>query len=83
MATDSPKIPGYVPQVVYDQLMQLKADRGLKSVSMAVTVVLQEYFNLRRGKTRVRATRGKVKEWRKSQPPSQDFSISNTNHYFA
>ena len=48
MATDNPKVSGYVPQVVYDQKKQFKAERGLKSVSMAVAAVLEEYFMVRR-----------------------------------
>jgi len=48
VATDNPKVSGYVPQVVYDQLMQFKTFRGLKSVSMAVTAVFEEYFNLQK-----------------------------------
>ena len=46
MATKNPKVSGGVPSSVYDQLMEFKAARGLKSVSMAVTAVLEEYFGL-------------------------------------
>ena len=44
MATDNPKVSGYVPQAVYDQLMQFKTARGFNSVSLALTVLLQESF---------------------------------------
>jgi hypothetical protein len=46
MATENPKVSGYVPSSVYDRLMEFKASRGLKSVSMAVTAALEEYFGL-------------------------------------
>lgn len=46
MATDNPKVSSYVPQAVYDHLMTFKSERGLKSISMAVTAVLEEYFGL-------------------------------------
>ena len=43
MPTENPKVSGYIPQVVYDHLMQFKSERGL-SVSQAVTAILEEYF---------------------------------------
>ena len=53
MATDNPKVSGYLPPAVYnfppavyDQLMAFKAKRGLQSVEMAMTVILSEYFGL-------------------------------------
>ncbi len=53
MATDKPKVAGYlppavynVPPAVYDQLMAFKAKRSLQSVEMAVNVILSEYFGL-------------------------------------
>ena len=46
MPTENPKVSGYIPQVVYDQLMQFKSERGLSSVSQAVTAILEEYFGL-------------------------------------
>ena len=46
MATDNPKVSGYVPQAVYDHLLTFKSERGLKSISMALTGVLEEYFGL-------------------------------------
>ncbi len=45
MPTENPKVSGYIPQAVFDQLMQFKSDRGL-SVSQAVTAILEEYFGL-------------------------------------
>ena len=45
MPTENPKVSGYIPQPVYDQLMQFKAERSL-SVSQAVTTILEEYFGL-------------------------------------
>lgn len=44
MATDNPKVAGYIPQAVYDQLMEFKNTRGIKSVSTALTAALQEFF---------------------------------------
>ena len=46
MPTENPKVSGYIPQVVYDQLMQFKSELGLSSVSQAVTAILEEYFGL-------------------------------------
>lgn len=46
MATDNPKVSGYVPQAVYDQVMTFKANRGHASVSQALTAILEEYFGL-------------------------------------
>ena len=46
MPTENPKVSGYIPQVVFDQLMQFKAERGVVSVSQAVTTILEEYFGL-------------------------------------
>ena len=45
MPTENPKVSGYIPQSVYDQLIKFKAERGL-SVSQAVTTILEEYFGL-------------------------------------
>ena len=45
MPTENPKVSGYIPQVVFDKLIQFKAERGL-SVSQAVTAILEEYFGL-------------------------------------
>lgn len=46
MATDNPKISGYVPQEIAEKLEQLRVERGLKSTSQALTVALSEYFGL-------------------------------------
>lgn len=46
MATANPKVSGYVPQVVYDQLIEFKAARGFNSVSLALTAALQEFFRI-------------------------------------
>lgn len=46
MATDNPKVQGYVPQAVYDRLNEFKDHHGLKSLSQAVTVALESFFEL-------------------------------------
>lgn len=46
MTTDLAKIQGYVPQEVYQKLLEFKDQRDLKSVSMAVTAALEELFGL-------------------------------------
>ena len=46
MATNNPKVSGYVPQAIYDQLIEFKAARGFNSVSLALTAALQEFFRL-------------------------------------
>ena len=46
MATDNPKISGYVPQEIFDCLLEFKEKRSLKSVSLALTVALSEYFGV-------------------------------------
>lgn len=45
MPTNNPKISGYVPQPVYDRLIQFKDREGV-SVSQAVTIILAEYFGI-------------------------------------
>lgn len=64
MATDNPKISGYVPKVIYDKVMEFKTDRGCASVSQAVTAILEEYFglgerNFSADNTRLEALEGK------------------------
>ena len=44
MATENPKVSGYIPQSVFDQLMEFKSARGFNSVSLALTAALQEFF---------------------------------------
>lgn len=53
MPSDNPQMSGYlppaaysIPATVYDQLTAFKADRGLESIEMAVTIILSEYFGL-------------------------------------
>lgn len=53
MPSDKPQVSGYlppaaysIPPTVYDQLIAFKAERGLESIEMAVTVILSEYFGL-------------------------------------
>jgi hypothetical protein len=46
MATDLPKVQGYVPPVVYNKLMEYKDNHGLKSISQAVTNVLMDFFGV-------------------------------------
>jgi hypothetical protein len=46
MATENPKVSGYVPQVVFDCLQDFKEKRSLKSISLALTVALSEYFQV-------------------------------------
>ncbi len=46
MATENPKVSGYVPQAVYDQLIEFKNARAFNSVSLALTAALQEFFRL-------------------------------------
>ena len=46
MTTDNPKISGYVPQEIFDCLLEFKEKRSLKSVSLALTVALSEYFGV-------------------------------------
>jgi hypothetical protein len=46
MATENPKVSGYVPQEIFDCLLEFKEKRSLKSVSLALTVVLSEYFQV-------------------------------------
>ncbi len=46
MATDLPKVQGYVPPVVYEKLLEYKETHYLKSNSQAVTNVLMEFFGI-------------------------------------
>lgn len=57
MATDNPKVSGYVPQSAYDHLMEFKTARGYASVSQAITAVLEEYFGLRHSPSTVSNSR--------------------------
>jgi hypothetical protein len=46
MPTELPKVQGYVPQAVFDKLNEFKDTHKLKSLSMALTAVLEEYFGI-------------------------------------
>lgn len=45
MPTENPKVSGYVPQAVYDRLIEFKDQQGV-SISQAITIVLAEYFGI-------------------------------------
>ena len=45
MPTENPKVSAYVPQSIYDRLLEFKAERGL-SVSQSVIAILEEFFQL-------------------------------------
>lgn len=46
MATNNPKVSGYVQRPVYDKLIAFKDDRGYASISQALTAVREEYFGI-------------------------------------
>ena len=46
MPTNNPKVSGYVPQDVYDRLIQFRNEKGV-SISQAITIVLAEYFGIK------------------------------------
>ena len=46
MATNNLKVSGYVPETVYNQLVQFKQTHQLKSISQAVTLILESYLGL-------------------------------------
>ena len=46
MSSEGAKVTGYVPQTVYDRLLDFKETHRLKSVSQAVTLVLEDYFGI-------------------------------------
>jgi ABC-type uncharacterized transport system involved in gliding motility auxiliary subunit len=46
MATDLPKIQGYLPQPIYDALVAYRDANNLKSTSLAVTKALSEFFGV-------------------------------------
>jgi hypothetical protein len=46
MATDLPKVQGYVPPVVYNKLLEYRDTHSLKSISQAVTNVLMDFFGV-------------------------------------
>ncbi len=46
MPTELPKVQGYVPQAVFDKLNEFKDAHRLKSLSLALTAVLEDYFGI-------------------------------------
>ena len=46
MATDLPKVQGYLPQPIYDALLTYRDANNLKSTSLAVTKALSEFFGV-------------------------------------
>jgi hypothetical protein len=46
MATENPKVSGYVPEQVYQKIVQLKEQWQLKSTSQVLTLILQDYFGI-------------------------------------
>lgn len=46
MATNKPKISGYIPQHIFDLLLRFKDEQGFKSVSEALTVILSIHFGV-------------------------------------
>lgn len=46
MPSDGAKIIGYVRQPIYERLLSFKETHQLKSVSQAVTLILEEYFGI-------------------------------------
>ncbi|GEM_PF-2373012 len=66
MATENPQVVGYVPQPVYERLIEFKDTHGLKSVSQAVTAVLEEYFQLQPASGRPEADSTRIRELEKT-----------------
>jgi ABC-type Fe3+-citrate transport system substrate-binding protein len=46
MTTELPKVQGYVPQAAFDKLNEFKEIHKLKSLSVALTAVLEDYFGI-------------------------------------
>lgn len=44
MATDNPRVAAYLPQRIYERLIELKRERGLKSDSAVIITILENYF---------------------------------------
>lgn len=44
MATDNPRVAAYLPQRIYERLVEFKGSRGLKSDSAAIIAILENYF---------------------------------------
>lgn len=45
MATENPRVAGYVPKEVFDRLMDFRKEQDI-SVSQALTIILAEYFKV-------------------------------------
>jgi hypothetical protein len=46
MTTELPKVQGYVPQAAFDKLNEFKETHKLKSLSVALSAVLEDYFGI-------------------------------------
>ena len=46
MSSDGAKVTGYIRQAVYDRLLDFKEANQLKSVSQAVTLILEDYLGI-------------------------------------
>ncbi len=46
MTTDNKKVSSYVPQSIYEKLVEFKRHHQLKSVSLALSVIVQEHFGI-------------------------------------
>ena len=46
MSSDGAKVTGYIRQAVYDRLLDFKEAHQLKSVSQAVTLILEDYLGV-------------------------------------
>lgn len=79
MATENPQVVGYVPQPVYERLIEFKDTHGLKSVSQAVTAVLEEYFQLEPASGRPEADSTRIRELEKTVTEHTDqlFALSH------
>jgi len=44
MTTENPKVSAYVLPDVYDALVRYKEEQGLKSISLAVSQILEDYL---------------------------------------
>ena len=48
MSSEGAKVTGYIRQAVYSRLVEFKEAHQLRSLSLAVTLVLEDYFGLGR-----------------------------------
>lgn len=44
MATDNLRVAAYLPQRIYERLVEFKRERGLKSDSAVIITILENYF---------------------------------------